>query len=81
MLESMEVCFNLCIKLLFSLYLLIIGCVFLQDEEDDAVFDLVDEDEYQKVVEGRRNGVDFVVDDGNQIIYKTDKKHEPYSLN
>jgi hypothetical protein len=34
----------------------------LQEEED--VYDVYDEDEYQKLVESRRQREDFVVDDG-----------------
>ena len=39
----------------------------LEFEEDD-VFDVLDEDQYEKLVESRRNGTDFVVDDGNSIL-------------
>jgi DNA polymerase alpha subunit A len=40
-------------------------------DEDDAVYDIVDEDKYAEIVEERRKtGVtDFVVDDGNKVLY------------
>lgn len=34
-------------------------------DEDDNVYDLVDEDKYNKIVDGRRKELNFVVDDGN----------------
>ena len=36
----------------------------MEDEEDEDVFDMVDEKEYADVVEKRRQAGDFVVDDG-----------------
>lgn len=36
----------------------------LDIKEEEDVFDMVDEDEYQKLVEDRRKNTDFVVDDG-----------------
>ena len=36
----------------------------LEIKEDEDVFDEVDEEEYQKIVEDRRKNTDFVVDDG-----------------
>ena len=33
-------------------------------KEESSVFQEVDEDEYQQIVETRRKGTDFVVDDG-----------------
>lgn len=36
----------------------------LEIKNEDNVFDMVDEDEYQKIVEDRRKNTDFVVDDG-----------------
>ena len=40
-------------------------------EEEEDVFDIVDEDEYAQIVEKRRQGNDFVVDD-NGIGYRDD---------
>ena len=40
----------------------------LEFEEDD-VFDVLDEDQYEQLVESRRNGTDFVVDDGNNTLF------------
>lgn len=36
----------------------------LEIKNEENVFDMVDEDEYQKIVEDRRKNTDFVVDDG-----------------
>jgi uncharacterized protein (DUF1330 family) len=36
----------------------------LEFDDDDAVFDMLDDNEYAELVESRRNGQDFVVDDG-----------------
>lgn len=33
-------------------------------DEDDDVFDIVDEEKYAAIVENRRSGTDFIVDDG-----------------
>lgn len=41
----------------------------LQLDEDDAVFDVLDDDEYAELVESRRNGQDFVVDDGTYLFF------------
>jgi hypothetical protein len=38
--------------------------VFNSIREEEDVFDIVDEDEYHKIVEARRQRDDFVVDDG-----------------
>ncbi len=40
----------------------------MQDKDEGDVFDIVDEDKYENIVEGRRKGGDFVVDDGNLVI-------------
>lgn len=40
-----------------------------QLEEEDNVYDLVEEDQYVKLVEGRRSGSSFVVDDSKSIRY------------
>jgi hypothetical protein len=40
----------------------------LDDGED--VFELLDENEYQQLVEKRREGSDFVVDDGSSLFGK-----------
>ena len=37
------------------------------DEED--VYDIMEEGEYQKLVESRRQREDFVVDDGTSLLY------------
>lgn len=37
--------------------------VKIQLEDEGDVYDLVEEDQYAKIVEGRRSGNDFVVDD------------------
>ena len=36
----------------------------LELKAEDNVFDVVDEEEYQQIVEDRRKNTDFVVDDG-----------------
>ena len=36
----------------------------LQDKEEGDVFEEVDEDKYERIVQNRRKGGDFVVDDG-----------------
>jgi hypothetical protein len=41
----------------------------LQDEGD--VYDVVDEAQYEKIVEDRRNQSDFVVDDGAYLNHKS----------
>jgi DNA polymerase alpha subunit p180 N terminal len=38
-------------------------------EEEDNVYDLVEEDQYAKIVEGRRSESSFVVDDSKSIRY------------
>ena len=38
-------------------------------EEEDDVYDLVEEDQYVKLVEGRRSESSFVVDDSKSIGY------------
>jgi hypothetical protein len=44
--------------------------LMLQLKEDDDVYDVVDQDDYDKMVESRRQRDDFVVDDGmNMCIY------------
>ncbi len=37
-------------------------------DDDEDVYDVVDEDKYAQIVEDRRNAGDFVVDDGKQFI-------------
>jgi hypothetical protein len=39
----------------------------LEIKNEENVFDMVDEEEYQKLVEDRRKNTDFVVDDGQCI--------------
>ena len=40
----------------------------LEFEEED-VFDVLDEDQYEELVESRRKGDDFVVDDGTNTLF------------
>jgi DNA polymerase alpha subunit A len=42
-------------------------------EEQDDVYEYVEEEEYRKLVESRRQREDFVVDDGTYIIYFTER--------
>ena len=44
-------------------------------EEDDDVFDRVDEDEYVNLVEERRKGDDFVVDDEGLGYHDDGEEH------
>lgn len=41
----------------------------LELKAEDNVFDMVDEEEYQKLVEDRRKNTDFVVDDGKLTLF------------
>ena len=41
---------------------------YFQLDDDDAVYDVVDEDKYAQIVEERRKGGDFVVDDGRSSL-------------
>ena len=43
-------------------------------KEEDDVYDVVDEDEYQSLVESRRQREDFVVDDGESVVGFLHKK-------
>lgn len=38
--------------------------IVFQLDEDEDVYDVVDEEKYAQIVEERRNAGDFVVDDG-----------------
>lgn len=49
---------------LFYLYVSHNLCIQLEEEEN--VYDIVDEEEYEEIVAKRRAGEDFVVDDGKQ---------------
>ena len=40
----------------------------LEIKNEENVFDMVDEEEYQKLVEDRRKNTDFVVDDGKAEV-------------
>jgi DNA polymerase alpha subunit A len=42
-------------------------------EEQDDVYEYVEEEEYRKLVESTRQREDFVVDDGTYIIYYTER--------
>ena len=46
--------------------------VLLQLEEED-VYDIVDEEKYGELVDSRRMGEDFVVDDGNVQLSVNDR--------
>lgn len=46
------------------------GLAAFELEEDEDVFDIVDEKEYVSVVEARRNKGDFVVDDGKSYDFQ-----------
>jgi hypothetical protein len=39
------------------------------DNDDDDLYDVVDEDKYVEIVENRRRAGDFVVDDGEFILW------------
>jgi hypothetical protein len=41
--------------------------MLLQLDDEDEVYDLVDEEHYAKIVEDRRNKNDFVVDDSKYL--------------
>lgn len=52
--------------MLFKLEQLIVlmSVYIVQLDEDEDVYDVVDEEKYAQIVEERRNAGDFVVDDG-----------------
>ena len=47
----------------------------LDVKDEDDVFEYMDEDEYQKLVEDRRKQTDFVVDDENLGYYDDGEEH------
>ncbi len=52
----------------FSDWAKILTKFYFQLDDDDAVYDVVDEDKYAQIVEERRKGGDFVVDDGRSRL-------------
>jgi hypothetical protein len=63
-LDDLEVLYY---NLLYISFKMIFKCNF-QFDTDDRVFDVVDEDKYAEIVQQRRHGVDFVVDDGYLLV-------------